>query len=205
MIKLKKIVRRVYMRKILLLLSNGFEALEASAFTDVFGWNMVVGSRDIQVVTASIDNPISTTWNFTVSPEILVRDLDLSEYSALVIPGGFGKAGFFMDTKKEEFLHVIRHFFSEDKIIAGVCTGVIPMAESGILKGRRATTYLHDNERYFKQLEINGAIPNRVEIERDGSIITSSGPATAVKVAFLLLEILTDPGNTEIVKTNMGY
>ena len=27
------------MKKILLLLANGFEAYEASVFTDVFGWN----------------------------------------------------------------------------------------------------------------------------------------------------------------------
>ncbi len=42
------------MKKILLLLANGFEILEAGVFTDVLGWNLVEGSEDTEVYTCGI-------------------------------------------------------------------------------------------------------------------------------------------------------
>ena len=193
------------MKNILLLLSDGFEALEASAFTDVFGWNKTIGSKDINLVTTSVLNPIKTTWNFKVTTEKLLKDILCSEYEAIIIPGGFGKAGFFNDIKLDVFQNIIKEFYKQDKYVIGVCTGVIPMAESGILKGIKATTYLLDNERYFKQLEVNKAIPVKEPIVIDKKIITSSSPGTAVEVAFLLLEILTCKKNSDFIKKNMGF
>jgi len=193
------------MKKVLLLLSDGFEALEASAFTDIFGWNNTIGSKDIELITASITNPITTTWNFKVYTEKLVKDIVVDEFDALIIPGGFGKAGFFKQTKCDVFQRVIKEFYLKEKYIAGVCTGVIPIAESGILEGKRATTYLLDNERYFMQLKKHKVIPVKESIVVDGKIITSSSPGTATKVAFLLLEILTSRENCDYIKFNMGF
>jgi len=193
------------MRKILLLLSNGFEALEASAFTDVFGWNKVMGDKKIELITSSLSPTIKSTWNFTVTTELPLKKVKVSEFQALVIPGGFGSAGFFTDTKDELFLSIIREFHEGKKIIVGVCTGVIPLAESGVLKGKYATTYLMDNDRYFMQLEKNGAIPVRKKIVRCDNLITSSAPGSAVETALLLLESLTDKDNSDNIKKNMGF
>lgn len=193
------------MKKVLLLLSNGFEALEASAFTDVFGWNEVLGDTKIKLITSSISSPIIATWNFKVETEAPLKDVDVNDFDALIVPGGFGKAGFFKDTKIPLFHEKVREFHLKKKPVAGVCTGVIPLAESGILMGKRATTYLLDNERYFKQLEKNGAIPVREPIVVSDNIITSSAPGTAVEVAFILLELLTDKTNSKWVRKNMGF
>lgn len=193
------------MRKVLLLLSDGFEALEASAFIDVFGWNSTIGSKDIKLVTSSIQTPIKATWNLEVHTEIPLKDVQDNEFQAIIIPGGFGSAGFFQDTKSKLFQNTIKQFHYENKYIAGVCTGVIPLAESGILKGKQATTYLLDNERYFMQLEKHGVIPVRENIVIDKKIITSSSPGTAVEVAFILLEFLTTKENSDFIKFNMGF
>jgi len=193
------------MKKILLLLSDGFEALEASAFTDVFGWNSTIGSRDITLVTASIKPKIKSTWNFEVITEEVLDNVSAGDYEALIIPGGFGGAGFFRDTKLEVFQENIREFYLKDKYIAGVCTGVIPLLESGVLKEKRATTYLLDNDRYFMQVKKNGAIPIREPIVVHDRIITSSSPGSAVEVAFLLLELLTTKTNSDFIRKNMGF
>lgn len=107
--------------------------------------------------------------------------------------------------KTEEFQSIIQHFHNNNKIILGVCTGVISLGESGILKNKRATTYLLDNDRYFKQLSNYGAIPVREEIVIDDNIITSSAPKNALETAFILLEKLTSKENMENVKYNMGF
>ncbi|MCB8565436.1 DJ-1/PfpI family protein [Fusobacterium ulcerans] len=195
------------MKNILVLISQGVEILEVSPFIDVFGWNMVVGKKDTLVTTYSFHDIINCTWNIKILPEINLKNtkLNLEIYDALVIPGGFGKAGFFNDMKTEEFQSIIQHFHNNNKIILGVCTGVISLGESGILKNKRATTYLLDNDRYFKQLSNYGAIPVREEIVIDDNIITSSAPKNALETAFILLEKLTSKENMENVKYNMGF
>lgn len=195
------------MKKILILISQGIEILELSPFIDIFGWNMVVGKKNTTTTTTSIHDIIYCTWNLKIFPQLNLKkeNIDLEEYDALVIPGGFGKAGFFNDMKDSTFKNVIQHFNEKNKIIIGVCTGVIPLGEAGILKGRRATTYLLDNERYFSQLEKYRAIPIREEIVEDKNLITCSGPKNALETAFLLLEKFSDKENCNIVKKNMCF
>lgn len=195
------------MKKILILISQGVEILEVSPFIDIFGWNMVVGKKNTTTTTTSIHDIIYCTWNLKIFPQLNLKkeNIDLEEYDALVIPGGFGKAGFFNDMKDSIFKNVIQHFNEKNKIIVGVCTGVIPLGEAGILKGRKATTYLLDNERYFSQLEKYDAIPIREEIVEDKNLITCSGPKNALETAFLLLEKFSDKENCNIVKKNMCF
>ena len=195
------------MKKILILISQGVEILEVSPFIDIFGWNMVVGKKNTTTTTTSIHDIIYCTWNLKIFPQLNLKkeSIDLEEYDALVIPGGFGKAGFFNDMKDSIFKKVIQHFNEKNKIIVGVCTGVIPLGEAGILKGRKATTYLLDNERYFSQLEKYGAIPISEEIVEDENLITCSGPKNALETAFLLLEKFSDKENCNIVKKNMCF
>jgi len=75
-------------KKVLLLLSNGFEAYEASVFTDVLGWNKVEGDGSTDVVTCGIHEQLKCTWNFTIIPEILLTEVDVNNFDALAIPGG---------------------------------------------------------------------------------------------------------------------
>lgn len=195
------------MKKILILISQGIEILEVSPFIDIFGWNMVVGKKNTIVTTASIHDIIYCTWNLKIFPQLNLKkeNIDLKEYDALIIPGGFGKAKFFDDMKDSTFKNVVQHFNEKNKVIIGICTGVIPLGEAGVLKGRKATTYLLDNGRYFSQLEKYGAIPIKKEIVEDGNLITCSGPKNALETAFLLLEKFSDKENCNIVKKNMCF
>lgn len=192
-------------KKVLLLLANGFEAYEASVFTDVLGWSRAFGDIPVEVTTAGMNRKLKCTWNFTVIPEIQIDEVNVKDYDALAIPGGFEKAGFYDDAYHEDFLKLIKAFNSEKKIIASVCVGALPIGKSGILKGRKATTYhLLDGIRR-KQLAEFGAEVLDQNIVLDANIITSSSPATALDVAFKLLEMLTSKKNSEKVKKWMGF
>ncbi|MGL5001233.1 MAG: DJ-1/PfpI family protein, partial [Cetobacterium sp.] len=110
------------MKKILIFVSNGFEALELSAFIDVFGWNNVVGKKKIFPTICSLHDELNATWNLKIVTELNLKknNIDLNEFSALVIPGGFGKAGFFNDIQSEEVESLLNYFISNKKIVIGV-------------------------------------------------------------------------------------
>lgn len=192
------------MKKVLLLLANGFEAYEASVFTDVLGWNEFEGDKSTQIVSCGIRRQIKSTWGFTVIPEVLVSDVDVSEYAALAIPGGFEEAGFYEDAYSEEFLSLIRQFNAQGKYIATICVGALPAGRSGVLNGRRGTTY-HLNSLRQKQLAAYGVDIVNQPVVIDANVITSDGPSTAIKVAFILLEKLTNSVNCSHVRHLMGF
>lgn len=195
------------MKKILIFVSNGFESLELSPFIDVFGWNNIVGNKRIYPTICAIHDELNATWNLKIIPEINLSkvSLNLDEFHALVIPGGFGKAGFFNDIQSEILNSLLNHFISNKKTIIGICTGALAIGIHGYLKNIPATTYLLDNERYFKQLERYNAIPVKKDIVISNNIITSSGPSTAIDLAFYLLEKLSDKQNCILVKKNMNF
>lgn len=193
------------MKKILLLLADGFEAVEASVFTDVLGWNKWEGDGSTEVVTVGLRDKLTCTWNFNVVPEKTVDDIQLDEFDALAIPGGFEEAGFYEDAFSESFLKVIRHFDAKQKPIASICVASLALGKSGILANRKATTYAHPTSIRKEQLKNFGVNVQNGRIVQDGNIITSSNPGTAFDVAFLLLEMLTTKENTHHVKDLMGF
>ncbi|MCP1309266.1 DJ-1/PfpI family protein [Paenibacillus tyrfis] len=194
------------MKKVCLLLPNGFEAVEASVFTDVIGWNKDEGDGSTQLVTVGTRNELKCTWNFTVIPEKVISEVTVQEFDALALPGGFEEAGFYEDAYRPDVLEFIREFDRQGKIIASICVGALPLGKSGILQGRQATTYNLNNRKRQMQLEAMGAhvIPDQ-PVVRDGNIITSFNPSTAFAVAFDLLESLTSTENANNVKRLMGF
>jgi 4-methyl-5(b-hydroxyethyl)-thiazole monophosphate biosynthesis len=193
------------LKKVLLLLARGFEAYEASAFTDVMGWARTVCRLPVHLVTAGRQSPVACTWNFTVVPELLLGEVHVQDYAALALPGGFSAAGFYEDAFAEDVLRLIREFNAERKMIASVCVGALALAKSGILEGRKATTYHLQRGLWMRRLRDLGARVVDDPMVVDGRIITSSSPATALPVAFTLLERLTTPEDRARVEREMGF
>ncbi|HUX78492.1 MAG TPA: DJ-1/PfpI family protein, partial [Alphaproteobacteria bacterium] len=140
-------------------------------------------------------------------PEIMVEHVNVEDYDALAIPGGFEEAGFYEDAYHESFQRLIQDFNDKEKLFASVCVGALPIGKSGILLGRKATTY-HLNGGIGKrqrQLAAFGVDVQDKHVVMDGNVITSSSPATALEVAFLLLEKLTSVENCRKVKEGMGF
>lgn len=193
------------MKRVLLLLADGFEAFEAAAFTDVLGWANVFGAEPIEVVTAGLHPRLKCTFALEVIPALQLSEVKVEDFDALAVPGGFEKAGFYQDAYSAEFLDVIRRFAKSGKPIAAVCVGALPVGKSGILKNRRATTYHLLEGKRRKELAAMGAKVIDASLVQDGKIITSTSPATATEVAFALLELLTSRENVMAIKKWMGF
>ena len=105
----------------------------------------------------------------------------------------------------EPFLDAIRAFDRAGKPIAAICVGALPLAKSGVLAGRRATTYKLLGGKRRQQLAEMGAEVVDAALVRDGNVITSAGPSTAVGVALPLVETLTSPENAAQIRELMGF
>lgn len=192
-------------KKVLLFLSQGFEAYEASVFTDVFGWNRESGIEPVDLLTTALRPTLKCYWNLIVQPELPFDKINIDDYDALAIPGGAEDAGFFEDAYDERFLNLIREFDKRGKLIASICVAALPIGKSGVLKNRNATTWdLNDGVRR-KQLADFGANVQDKQLVIDKNIITSTGPATSIDVAFKLLEMLTNTANVTEIKKNMRF
>ena len=197
------------MKKIAVFLFEGAELFEIASFTDIFGWNNIVGLkefRDIKVETISYKESIKCTWGGKIKVEKVITEENIGnffDYDILIIPGGFGKANFFEGKNNEIFKKLIKDCAGSNKIIVASCSAVINLLESGYIKNKKVTTYLLDNKRYFNQLKNYNIIPVEEEIVIDDNLFTCSGPGNALEMSFKLLEKLTSSENLETVKKNM--
>jgi 4-methyl-5(b-hydroxyethyl)-thiazole monophosphate biosynthesis len=191
------------MKKILMLLANGVEPLEMSAFTDVMGWATILGDEPIELTDVALHTEIKTTFGLTLKPSKLLQDINLADYDAIAIPGGFEPSGFYIDALSEPFLNAIKFFHHDEKPIASVCVSSIALGHAGILMNKMATTYHQVGGKRKQQLEKTGANFVDRPVVKDQNIITSTGPGTALEVAFLLLEELTSAENVKALREKM--
>ena len=192
-------------KKVLLFCAKGFETMEFSVFVDILGWARNDYGVNIIVDTCGFTTEVISTFGIPIRVDRYIGEINVSDYVALAIPGGFEEFGFYEDSYNEMFLELIREFNRQGKLIATICVGALPLGKSGILNGRKATTYhLHDAYRQ-KQLASYGVNVINEPIVVDDNVITSYCPQTAPEVAFTLLERLTSKEQMLIVKEAMGY
>ena len=75
------------MKKIAIFLFEGAELFEIASFTDIFGWNNIVGLkefRDIKVETISYKEEIKSTWGGVLKAEKLAKENNIEIVDTIV-------------------------------------------------------------------------------------------------------------------------
>ena len=190
--------------KVLLFLAEGFEDLEAVSVLDVMGWTEYrEWVPTVEVVTTGFHPEVRSRFGLTVRLGIPFEDVLPSDYTALAIPGGFHSHG--IDEAYDDRLRTLsRDIHEQGSWLATFCVGILPVAEAGLLKGKRAVTYPyshnHDNPGRLQEL---GAVVVDTTMVVDNRIISSKGPGTSLQVAFRLLEALIGRTHSEEVQRLM--
>jgi protein deglycase len=193
------------MKKVLLLLAKGFETYEASVFIDIIGWYEADYKDSIKLFACGLLKEVVSSFNVTVFTDYIINEINVEDYDALAIPGGFEEYGFYEDAYSEKFLNLIKEFYKQQKYIVSICVGALPIAKSGIMKGKNGTTYNMNNSKRPSQLKEFGVNFINQPIVIDDKIITSWNPSTAIDVALKLLELLTTKGKSDNIKLKMGF
>ena len=191
--------------KLLIFCANAFETMEFSVFIDVMGWARDDFGCDITVDICGFHKQVTSTFGVTITVDKTMDEICAEDYDALAIPGGFQEYGFYEDAYDEDTLGLIRDFNRLNKIIATVCVAAFPLAKSGVLINRSATTYhLRGGFKQRELAEMGVHVVNEPVVV-DDNIITSYCPQTAAEVAFTLLGMMTSKEVMLQVKEAMGY
>jgi 4-methyl-5(b-hydroxyethyl)-thiazole monophosphate biosynthesis len=71
------------MKKVLLLLCEGVEVLEAATFYDVLGWSGASGLDPVKVITAGLHTEVNCSFGLKIIPDALLQEIDVTQFDAL--------------------------------------------------------------------------------------------------------------------------
>ena len=100
-----------------------------------------------------------------VEAEISVRDVNVDEFDAVVIPGGWAPKRL---RENPEVTELIKKFHDADKVIGSVCHAGWVMASAGVVEGKRITG---DND-IKEDVEKAGGVLTGTRSEVDGKIVS---------------------------------
>lgn len=165
------------MKKVLIMLANGFETIEALAVKDVCARAGIL----CDLCTISDKNIVESSHGIKVVCDVTLND-DTLFYDALVIPGGMPGAKNLRENGR--VLDIIRDYNAKGKIVASICAGPTALSKAGIIEGKNVTSYPgYDGE-------LGNVCYKEDVVVIDENIITSRGPATALEFAYAIISKL---------------
>lgn len=177
------------MKKVCVLLANGFEEIEALTVVDV------LRRANIECELASIEKEYVTgAHNITVKADILIDDI--KNVDMVILPGGMPGATNLRDDSR--VINLIKHLLENNKKVAAICAAPIVLEKASVIDGECVTSYPG-----FEN-ELKGANYKEDLVVVSGNIITSRGPATALEFAYTILKELGSD-KAEILREEMLY
>jgi 4-methyl-5(b-hydroxyethyl)-thiazole monophosphate biosynthesis len=160
-------------------LADGFEEVEALTSVDL------LRRAGVNVETVSIMGRLNVTGvhDIEVIADIVFGDADYDGCEMIVLPGG--EPGARRLSEHEGLKQKLLSFANEGRRIAAICASPnLVLAPLGIIDGRKATGFPGFDDNMGKVVLTEG------DAVKDGNIITSRGPATAMAFALALVEEL---------------
>lgn len=173
------------MKRVLCLLTDGFEEIEAITPIDL------LRRANIEVVIAGLNSiEITGRSNITLIADALLDEVLRYEFDALLLPGGPGVAALRTDAR---VMQLVRNFADAEKIIAAICAAPLVLHDAGLLIGKRFTAHSSTST------ELPQSTAEKTEL--DQSLLTSRGAGTALDFGLALTELLVGKDLTNEIST----
>ena len=156
-------------KKVAILVADGFEQVEMTKPREALT-EAGAETRIVSVKRGQIQGMKHMEKGDKFDVDLTLDEADPSDFDALHIPGGLYNP----DTLRanEDALDFTRHFFAEGKPVAAICHGPWVLADAGVIRGRKLTSWEHI------QKDIQNAGGNWVdeEVVVDNGLVTSRKP-----------------------------
>ncbi len=167
-----------YARAVFVVPPNGFQDQELSETA------RTLALANVQTVIASTRaSRIVGAFGSVAQADMPLNQVKVEDFDAFVFIGGIGTIEYYNNPLA---VGLARRAVAQQKVVAASSTAPVILAHAGVLRGIRATCLPAERN----QLAAAGAVFTGAEVERDGRIITSTGPLVVPLFASTIVEAL---------------
>lgn len=152
-------------KKVVILIENNYQDLEFW----VPYYRLKEEGAEVTVVGSGSSRTYTSKYGYPVDVEKEAKDIDMSKYDGVVIPGGYAPD---LMRRYPEMVRIVREADQKGKVISAICHAGWMLVSAGILKGKKATGFFAIKD----DLVNAGARYVDEEVVRDGKLITSRKP-----------------------------
>ncbi len=176
--------------KILCIMDNGFEELEA------VGTIALLRRAGIQIDVAAVNGHEATgRFELTFSHLKALDETDPKEYDGVFLPGG---PHYQKIEQNDKVKGILKDFFEQGKLTAAICAGPTVLGHMGLLKGKNYTCFTSMDEDF-------GGTYHDQYVVTDGNLITGRSAAASIDMAFAIIEYVLGHERCEEVKQSVYY
>ena len=159
---------------------NDEEYLIPKQALETAGFEIVIASSNLGEAIGS--------YGAEAKIDILMKDLKVKDFAAIVFIGGSGSSKYFEDPNAHR---IALEAVLEGKLLAAICIAPVILARAGVLKNKKATVWSSNMDKSFIEILRKEKADYIAEpVTTDGKIITASGPAAAKAFAMTVIEKL---------------
>lgn len=167
------------MKKILVPLAEGFEEIEFVSICDI------LRRAKCEVIVAALGENllVSGAHEIKIKADCTLQSVDISGLDAIVLAGGWG--GMLNLKANAQIVGIIRTLHSSNRLVAAICASPIVLNEAGIFDESSKFACYPGCEAGLKGTRVPKAVQAGLggDADKNGLVITSAGPATAVLFA----------------------
>lgn len=178
--------------KVLVILSDGFEELEA------IGSIALLKRSGLKVDIYALNNTKATGKHGLILDALYNlsnQEINLAPYDCLLLPGGPHYTALMASTQVQKILEA---FLLEHKLVAAICAAPTILGHLGYLKNKNYTCFTSMNE------DFKGTYIDQYVVV-DDNIITARSAAASIDFAFAIIHQLQGPKQEEKIKQEIYY
>ncbi|MBS4096966.1 MAG: DJ-1/PfpI family protein [Sulfuricella sp.] len=178
------------MPKVLIPLAQGCEEIEAVTLIDI------LRRANIEVLSAGLDaQPVKASRGVMLLADTTLDHALTQEFDMVVLPGG--QPGTNNLKADPRIIALLQDMAQRGKYTCAICAAPLVLAHAGLLQGKAATSFPGCLD------GASGVDLQADAVVRDGKVVTSRGPGTAMDFALELVEILAGKTQREQVEAGL--
>lgn len=180
------------MARVLIPLAQGCEEVEAVTIIDL------LRRAGIEVISAGLDDqPVTASHGVRLIADMTLDEALRQEFDMVVLPGGM--PGMTHLKNDPRIIALLQRMAQEGKYTCAICAAPTVLAEAGLLRNKSATSY----PGFVDKMNLPDTAYRNEPVVRDGKVITSRGPGTAMDFALELVDALAGKTVRDEVETGL--
>ena len=177
------------MKKVYVLLANGFEIIEALAPVDI----MTRAGIEVETLSLNDDLEVISSHNIKVKADKLLKSEEFKDGDGIFLPGGY--PGYENLLKSDKAMDLAKYYLENGKLLGAICGAPSSLARKGIINNKNITLHFGCYDLVGNCCSIHDE-----PIVVDGNLITGSGAGYSIDLGLALVNYLAPEKLADVKK-----